>query len=92
MRRLCGVNYGYFNLLRAALVHLPVVRFFVTVDMADEETVAGGRAAPPFCSQARVQADRAGGADPVPNRSDRLTEPGDLATTSFFRRRFTLQP
>ena len=46
---------------------------------------------PPFCSHACAMADRLGGqVDPVPQLSDRLTEPADLARSPFYRYRFTL--
>lgn len=81
-----GRRYGWFNLFRAALVHLPVVRFFVRPDADDKADDAW----PPFCSQAVATATRAGGVDPVPNLADRLTEPADLARSNFYAYRFTL--
>lgn len=87
MLRLAGCDYGYRSVLQAALLHLPVVRTFVsptTEDAASDER-------PPFCSQACAMADRiAGGVDPVPHLADRLTEPADLARSPFYRYRFTL--
>ena len=48
---------------------------------------------PPFCSQACAMTDRiAGGVDPVPHLSDRLTEPADLARSTFYEYAFTLVP
>ncbi|MCP4535805.1 MAG: hypothetical protein GY832_01500 [Chloroflexi bacterium] len=90
MKRLCGAEYGYFNLARAALLHMPLVRCFVKPDTYD--TAASNRR-PAFCSQACALADRLGGnVDPVPNLADRITEPADLARSSFYRYRFTLIP
>jgi hypothetical protein len=87
MRRLCGCPYGYWGLVQAALLHLPVVRLLVRAETDDE---AIGRR-PPFCSQACAMADRiGGGVDPVRHLSDRLTEPADLARSPFYRYRFTL--
>ncbi len=86
MIEITGRRYGWFNLFRAALLHLPLFRFLVapeTDDAADSDW-------PPFCSQAVAMATRAGGVDPVPNLADRLTEPGDLARSPFYRYRFTL--
>jgi hypothetical protein len=85
-----GIRYGWVNLVRAALLHLPLVRFLVR----PEENDAGGNesrnseskvphALPPFCSQAVSASMRAGGMDPVPNLADRLTEPGDLARSAI---------
>jgi len=80
-----GQRYGWWSLLWVALRHLPVVRLFVRPDTDD---AANGSL--PFCSQAVARACRAGGVDPVPNMADRVTEPGDLARSTFFRFRFTL--
>jgi len=89
MKRLCGAQYGYFNLLRAALLHMPLVRCLVRAET--EDSIRKSR--PLFCSQACALADRIGGnVDPVPNLADRLTEPADLARSSFYRYRFTLIP
>jgi hypothetical protein len=89
MRRLCGCQYGYAALFGAALLHLPVIRWFLRPDFTDE--AAEGH--PPFCSQACSMADRlGGGVDPVEHLPDRLTEPADLARSPFYRYRFTLMP
>ncbi|TWT30350.1 hypothetical protein KOR34_49090 [Posidoniimonas corsicana] len=87
MRLLAGCDYGYWSVLRAALLHLPLVRLFVRPETEDQ--AAASR--PPFCSQACALADRvAGGVDPVPHLADRLTEPADLARSPFYEYRFTL--
>jgi hypothetical protein len=83
-----GKPYGWLNLFRAALLHLPVFRFLARPDPNDSQPSTW----PPFCSQAVAAADRAGGVDPVPNLADRLTEPADLARSAFFNYRFTLIP
>jgi hypothetical protein len=82
-----GKRYGWMSLCRAALLHLPILRFLVQPAMNDLENSTW----PPFCSQAVAVADRVGGVDPVPNLADRLTEPGDLARSTFFEYRFTLK-
>ncbi|MEN6450210.1 MAG: hypothetical protein ABFC96_06950 [Thermoguttaceae bacterium] len=82
-----GKQYGWFNLLRAACCHLPLVRLLVTPDCDDTEDTPRR---PPFCSQAVAMACRRGGVDPVPNLPDRLTEPADLSRSPFFAYRFTL--
>jgi hypothetical protein len=82
-----GKRYGWTNLCRAALLHLPIFRFLVQPDTNDLENSTW----PPFCSQAVAMADRAGGIDPAPNLADRLTEPGDLARSAFYEYRFTLK-
>jgi len=87
MIEITGRRYGWQSLLCTALIHLPVVRLLVHPDTDD---AANGSL--PVCSQAVARACRAGGVDPVPNLADRLTEPGDLARSVFFRYRFTLFP
>jgi len=88
MRRLCGCRYGYVGLAGAALLHLPVVRYFVRAETDDKAITRR----PPFCSHACAMADRIGGrVDPVENLADRLTEPADLARSPFYRYRFTLE-
>ena len=87
MVQITGRRYGWWSLVKAALVHLPAFRFLVLPDTDDQ---ANGSL--PFCSQAVSRACRFGGVDPVPNLADRLTEPGDLARSAFFCYRFTLQP
>ncbi len=87
MIEITGRRYGWRSLGHAALVHLPLVRLFIRPGTDD---AANGSL--PFCSQAVARACRAGGVDPVPNLADRLTEPGDLARSRFFRYRFTLVP
>jgi len=89
MKRLCGCPYGWGNLAVAAMLHLPIVRWFVPADVDD---LAADRR-PPFCSHACAMADRiGGGVDPVVHLADRLTEPADLARSPFYRYRFTLVP
>jgi hypothetical protein len=83
-----GKRYGWLNLFRAALLHMPAFRFLVSPDTNDLEQLKG----PPFCSQAVAMADREAGVDPVPNLADRLTEPGDLSRSPFYVYRFTLVP
>ncbi len=85
--RLAGCDYGYWAVLEAALLHLPISRHLVTPSVEDAATDRR----PPFCSQACAMADRiAGGVDPVPHLADRLTEPADLARSPFYEYRFTL--
>ena len=86
MIAITGKRYGWFNLLKAATFHLPLLRFMVHPDEDDGEESN----LPPFCSQAVSMACRRGGVDPVPNLADRLTEPADLSRSPFFAYRFTL--
>jgi hypothetical protein len=89
MRRLSGCDYGYGGLAFAALLHLPLVRWFVKPEVDDQAVDRR----PPFCSHACAMADRlGGGVDPVRHLADRLTEPADLARSPFYLYRFTLIP
>ena len=87
MIEITGKPYGRWNLFRAALHHSIVVRLLLAPAEDDLEI---GRDTP-FCSQAVSLACRLGGVDPVPNLADRLTEPGDLARSSFFEYGCTLR-
>jgi hypothetical protein len=87
MIEITGRRYGWTALVKAALVHLPFVRFMVRVETDD---AADGHLL--FCSQAVARAYRLGGLDPVPNLADRMTEPGDLARSAVLEYRFTLGP
>ena len=87
MIEITGRRYGWWSLLRAGLVHLPLVRFLFPPETDD---TANGHL--PFCSQAVARACRHAGVDPVPNLADRSTEPGDLARSAAFQYRFTLGP
>lgn len=89
MLDLTGKDYGYAHVLWAALLHMPVLRIFCRPQLRD--TDLNGK--PPFCSEAVAMADRiGGGVDPVPNLADRLTEPADLARSTFYQYRMTLLP
>ncbi|MGD9126613.1 MAG: hypothetical protein PVH19_04470 [Planctomycetia bacterium] len=87
MRRLTGCQYGWWNLVRTAVLHLPIVRLFVQAQTNDDTLSEH----PPFCSQAVAMSERlGGGVDPVCHLADRLTEPADLTRSPFYRYRFTL--
>lgn len=90
MLRKAGNDYSYWGLAAASVQHLPIVRWWSKPDMND-----GGKPGikPEFCSQAVASAARiGGGVDPVPNLSDRTTEPGDLARSQLWSYRWTLRP
>jgi hypothetical protein len=88
MQRLAGCDYGYAGLLKAAVLHVPFWRLLVRPELDDAALTDH----PPFCSHACAMADRlGGGVDPVPHLADRITEPGDLARSPFYRYRFTLE-
>jgi len=89
MRCITGKEYGWRQLMAAALLHLPFVRLCVRPDVDDRAVDYR----PPFCSHACAYADRVGGrVDPVPHLADRLTEPADLARSQFYDYQFTLIP
>ena len=81
-----GRRYGWWTLLRIALLHLPILRLFQRVPYDDR--LRDGWAL--VCSQAVASAYRAAGVDPVSALADRVTEPADLARSLFFRYRGTL--
>jgi len=83
-----GKKYGWRGLWCAAVLHLPVVRWFVRAELDDLAI----HKRPPFCSHACAYADRMGGVDPVNHLADRLTEPADLARSPFYAYAFTLIP
>lgn len=88
MLDLAGCEYGWGHIAAAALWHLPFVRLFAGRPSEDDLSESK---LPPFCSEAVAAAYRLGGdVDPVPLRADKVTEPGQLATSMFFRYRFTL--
>jgi hypothetical protein len=89
MRRLAGCGYGYWGVVAASLLHLPLVRL---VRYADTSDVAPSPY-PPFCSEACVMSDRiGGGVDPVSHLADGMTLPADLARSPFYEYLFTLTP
>jgi len=81
MLRITGTPYGYRSLLRAGLRHVPGLGWLVPPN--DPRW-------PPMCSQAVCRADRAGGADPLPNQPEWKCEPWHLARPGFADYQFTL--
>ena len=89
MRQFEGARYGYHAVWRAALDFLPVFRLFGKHNY----TLENGNQKAPFCSQLCSMADhKGGGIDPIPNLANRITLPGDLAHSRFYRYMFTLVP
>lgn len=75
MRSYCRPReYGYGKVFHVWLTHLPVVRWLLPIDTDDKEN----RDIAPFCSEAYCHACRLAYTDPVPNKPDWRTEPGDL--------------
>ncbi len=91
MKTFCGAPYGWSSVLVAAARRLPLVRLLAKPNLDDVvDLVMDNR--PQFCSEAKGAADKfGGGVDPVPNLANRLTEPTDLARSSFYRYKFTLE-
>ena len=89
LRNIPGVRYGTWTIVRIALSHLPIFRWFIRPD-TDNVSVAKRR---PVCSTARAMADRiGGGVDPVPHLADEWCEPSDLAKSLLYRQKFRLVP
>jgi len=88
MVAMCGHDYGYGSLWRAAWCHLVGVRLFARPNI-DDAYLSGE---PLFCSAACAVADRVGGGlDPVPTLADQWVEPADLARSAVWSYRFTLE-
>jgi len=79
---LVSTKYGWCALGRAALLHLPFIRYMLTPEKEDELGEF------PFCSMAVSAALRAGRFDPCTKLADTFTEPGDLAESLEYK--FTL--
>lgn len=78
-----------FSASSQAAFPLPGIRRLVRAEFDDRSRDRR----PPSCSQACARAYRLGGkVDPVPNLADRITEPGDLARSPFFKYQGTLVP
>lgn len=73
MREIVDKPYGWWAVLKASLIHLTVIRWFVKPETDDN---ANGSL--PYCSMAVSRAMRAGNVDPVRKLGDGWTEPGDL--------------
>jgi hypothetical protein len=83
----CGQRYGAWNVARGFASFCPGVRWFVRPDLDP-----ASRSGLPDCSQQSVEADQAGGVTPVEQLATRLTLPGDLAHSMFYRLQFALLP
>jgi hypothetical protein len=91
MRRFAGCSYGWWHVIGAAVLHVPVLRFRLKTDYSIEVASETGPTKPPYCSQAVSMACRLSGkVDPVPQLADRFTEPGDLSRSNLFDYQFTL--
>lgn len=89
MIALAGCDYGWVNVIKAAMLHMPFIRLIHKADVNDE-TVSDR---PPFCSAAVARSYRLGGKiDPVPGMADRYVEPADLARSAIYKYYCTLTP
>lgn len=85
----CG--YGWWELSKASLIYLPVVRLFQKVEslrIDDEKSLT----TPPHCAMAYSIACEGGGVDPVANLKHSMTTPGHLSMSVFFEKICTLWP
>ena len=89
---LIGCHYGYWNILKVGLLHIPIIRLLTFGLLRQATDDQAGDNLAPFCSQAVAIAARAGGVDPVPHLADDCTEPADLARSLFYEYRATLVP
>lgn len=81
MLQYAGQGYGYFGVLKLALLHTPYLCRLITRNANDEYVDD----LPVFCSQAISAADRiGGGVDPVLHVADNSTEPGDLPASHLY--------
>lgn len=82
MRTRVGNDYNYRGVLKAAVLHLPFVRFLSQPNLHDNDRIVPG--APEYCSQGVAISYRiAAGLDLVPNLADSYTEPGDLGRSGL---------
>lgn len=88
MKQVTGRPYGWYTIYRVSLLSLPGIRWLVPpdTDIAQRDTHM------PDCSQARVEADAAGGGFPVMELAPWLVSPGQLAQSPFYEYKFTLRP
>ena len=89
MRELTGRDYGYWGVVRLALLRVPFLRRLWRFDADDCHD--SGMA--PFCSHAVTTADRiGGGVDPVLRTPDDLVSPHHLTQSLLYSYEFTLTP
>ncbi len=89
MRDAIGQPYGYGSLALAGIRHLPFVRLFIRPDTSDELQPNGLL---PYCSHLCTLAIQWGGVDMVPNRPNRLVDPGRASESMFVGYKCTLVP
>lgn len=88
MRTMTEKPYGYISVARIGMASIPLLRRMIRINTNDDHRSRH----PPFCSEAVCYACRVGGGcDPVLNRPDSWTTPGDLTRSLLFRYQFTLK-
>ena len=85
MRRHAGTRYAWSTIRWIAWRNAPIVRWLVGPPMDDNDDDS-----PAVCSTLVSRAYRHAGYDPVRNRSDRATTPGDLGGSALFDYCWTL--
>ncbi len=89
VRSLLDKKYGWGSLLLATARQVPWVRLLIRPNTDDTLRING---MPPYCSELCARGIQHGGVDPIPNRPNRLVEPGRLAESLFFKYNCTLVP
>lgn len=82
-----GKPYGNRSIWRFLRCFAVGLRWLCRPSRDDAEAVVN-----PVCSSSRASQDRAAGVDPVPNRADGYTSPGDLERSALYTKLFTLMP
>ena len=83
--RLTGARYGWGDIMQSSTMFLPGLRWLRLRGLPDVATPDLARH-PAYCSAfVSILLRIYGGEDPVPNRDDRETLPGDLACTSALK-------
>lgn len=85
MRSLTGLPYGWSRIINILKYHAPISRWLFKPDINDKEDNIY-----PICSTAVVEAIRKHYVDLVPFKSDKDTEPSDIARSSCINYLFTL--
>ena len=90
MRRMTGLPYGWKRILYIALLKIPFLRFMYSIDqVVDDDTK---EMVYPVCSTAVAHAFSRANFDLVHHRSDKATQPSDIARSPLLSYLFTLVP
>jgi len=88
MRQLVALPYGWWDMFRIVLRHVPFLRLVLKTPTDDDN----GRVQPCVCSGAVAKAVEAGGLDLVARLPASFVQPGDLARSPFLDYLCTLLP